>query len=350
MTDVFNHPWLGGLFQDPITTAIWSPDRQVAHMLAFQAALTRAFAEVGRVPSDVGQKVAADIEAFSPDMVHLRDGTARDGVVVPALVQQLKALAGANANAVHSGATSQDVVDTALALTLRDTSLHLESGLADIGNRLSALTDQFGEAEMMGRTRSQAALPIRVRDRLHAWSAPLARHQIRLANLRPATEILQLGGAVGTREAFGKHGDAIAESVARQLDLGNPAQSWHTTRDMIVEYANLLSMITASLGKMGQDICLMSQQGIDEIELSGGGGSSAMPHKQNPVLAELLVTLARFNATQVPAMHDAMVHEQERSGAAWSLEWMILPQMAQATARSLTAGIEICRSILRIGG
>ena len=94
----------------------------------------------------------------------------------------------------------------------------------------------------------------------------------------------------------------------------------------------------------------MSQQGIDEVELSGGGGSSAMPHKQNPVLAELLVTLARFNATQVPAMHDAMVHEQERSGAAWSLEWMILPQMAQATARSLTAGNEICQSISRIGG
>jgi 3-carboxy-cis,cis-muconate cycloisomerase len=92
----------------------------------------------------------------------------------------------------------------------------------------------------------------------------------------------------------------------------------------------------------------MAQQGIDEVTLTGGGGSSAMPHKQNPILAELLVTLARFNATQVAGMHHALVHEQERSGAAWALEWMILPQMAQATARSLSVASEICRKITSI--
>lgn len=93
----------------------------------------------------------------------------------------------------------------------------------------------------------------------------------------------------------------------------------------------------------------MSQQGVDEIALDNAGGSSAMPHKQNPVLAELLVTLARFNATQVSAMHQGLVHEQERSGAAWALEWMVLPQMAQATARSLAASIEICQAISHVG-
>jgi len=349
MTDVFSHPWLSGLFQDPTTEAIWSPDRQLAHMLAFQAALTRAFADVETLPVDIAEKVAADIQAHSPDMDDLRNGTARDGVVVPALVRQLKALAGDNADAVHNGATSQDVIDTALALTLRDTSLHLQGLIAEVGENLDALDLQFGGSEITGRTRTQSAKPIRVRDRLQAWSTPLSRHKVRLAKLRPVTEILQLGGAVGTREDFGSHGDAIAQSVARKLDLGNPPHGWHTTRDVIIDYANLLSMITGSLGKMGQDICLMAQQGIDEIDLTGGGASSAMPHKQNPVLAELLVTLARFNATQVSGMHHAMVHEQERSGAAWSLEWMILPLMAQATARSLTAANQICRSITRIG-
>ena len=129
---------------------------------------------------------------------------------------------------------------------------------------------------------------------------------------------------------------------------GSP-KAWHAMRDAVVDYAGLLSLISGTLGKMGQDICLMAQQGVDEITLDNAGGSSAMPHKQNPVLAELLVTLARFNATQVSAMHQGLVHEQERSGAAWALEWMVLPQMAQATARSLAASIAICQAISHVG-
>lgn len=349
MTDVFSHPWLGGLFQDQTVSAIWSPDRQIEHMLAFEAALTRAFASAGTVPEEVAQRLAAKIQTLSPNMDDLRAGTARDGVVVPNLIRQLKVLAGKDADAVHSGATSQDVIDTALALTLRDNSLHLQQGLSDVQEGLVALNSKFGGKKIMGRTRSQAAMPIRVADRLNTWISPIPRHFDRLAALRQSTEVLQLGGPVGTRAAIGENADTVAQSVARQLDLRNPDHVWHTTRDAVADYANLLSMITGSLGKMGQDLCLMSQQGIDEIEISGGGGSSAMPHKNNPVLPELLVTLARFNATQVTAMHHALIHEQERSGAAWSLEWMVLPQMAQATGRSLSAARQICEQVTRIG-
>jgi len=120
-------------------------------------------------------------------------------------------------------------------------------------------------------------------------------------------------------------------------------------RDGIVEYASLLSMISGTLGKIGQDIALMAQQGIGAIAISGGGTSSAMPHKNNPIAAELLVTLARFNSVQVSAMHHALIHEQERSGAAWALEWMVLPQMLMATARGLGACCSLSQSITRIG-
>ncbi|NNL18191.1 MAG: 3-carboxy-cis,cis-muconate cycloisomerase, partial [Boseongicola sp.] len=328
MTDVFSHPWLGGLFNDPATQMIWSPDHQIAHMLAFEAALTRALASTGKAPIEVAEKIAEKIQAFTPDMKGLRAGTGRDGVVVPALVRQLKSLAGDYPEVVHSGATSQDVIDTALVLTLRDNSLQLHQSLTDVQAGIQSLVIKFGTNEMMGRTRNQAAIPIHVVDRLTSWSAPLERHSIRLTNLRKTSEVLQLGGAVGTNVAFGQEMETIVQSVANQLDLSVASQVWHTTRDKLTDYANLLSMITGSLGKMGQDICLMSQQGIDTIRINGGGSSSAMPNKQNPVLAELLVSLARFNATQVTGMHQAIVHEQERSGAAWSLEWMILPQMA----------------------
>ena len=120
-------------------------------------------------------------------------------------------------------------------------------------------------------------------------------------------------------------------------------------RDGIVEYAGVLSLISGTLGKMGQDLCLMVQPGLDEATLSGGGGSSAMPYKQNPVLAELLVTLARFNAVQLSGMHRALIHEQERSGAAWALEWMILHQMAVTAARSLSVGLSICDQVTSMG-
>jgi len=311
--------------------------------------LTRAFGEVEAVPTDVATSVSDTIMQFSPDLTDLRLGTERDGVVVPALVRQLRAAASPNATAVHTGATSQDIVDTALSLTLRETNTYLQDGLNTLETALQGLSRNFGQNQMMGRTRMQAAMPIHVADRLSAWSTPLPRHRQRLEASRGQVEHLQLGGSVGTRAAFGANADAIVADVARQLDLTFAHNTWHVTRDGIADFANALSLITGSLGKMGQDICLMAQQGIDEIEVSGGGRSSAMPHKQNPVLPELLVTLARFNATQISAMHYAVLHEQERSGAAWSLEWMILPQMAQATARSLSAATEICGRVTRIG-
>lgn len=349
MTGVFGHPWLGGLFADAEAAAIWSPELQQAHMLRFEAAFTHALGAAGKIPEAQAERVAAAILAFRPDLEELRAGTARDGLPVPALVAQLRRAMPDDAMAIHSGATSQDVIDTALALTLQEFNPFLQARIGQLSVALSELSRRFGTAPVMGRTRMQAALPITAADRLGTWSGPLDCHLQRLEQLRPRVERLQLGGAAGDRTAMAPHAQAIAASMARNLGLGNPPRAWHATRGGVAEYAGLLSLIAGTLGKMGQDICLMAQQGVDEIALRVGGGSSSMPHKQNPVLAELLVTLARFNATQIAGMHQALVHEQERSGAVWNLEWMILPQMAQATARSLTAAIEICAGITRIG-
>jgi 3-carboxy-cis,cis-muconate cycloisomerase len=144
---------------------------------------------------------------------------------------------------------------------------------------------------------------------------------------------------VGTLEKLGDKGPAVTTALARELGLA-PADCWHTARDNLAEFANWLSLITGSLGKIGQDIALLAQNEIAAVTVTGGGKSSAMHHKANPVLAEILVTLARYNAAQLSAMHQALVHEYERSGAAWTLEWMVLPPMVVATgaalARSLT--------------
>ena len=349
MTGVFDHPWLRGLFGDAEAAAIWSPEAQLGHMLAFEAAYSRALEQAGLVDAATAEAAARAIETFEPDLADLEAGTMRDGLPVPALVRQLRARCGVDADAIHRGATSQDVLDTALALTLRATTTLLLSRLDALSDRLGALDAAFGARPLMGRTRMQAAMPITVSDRLAGWRGPLADHAERLRALRPRVERVQLGGAAGDRSELGEHGAAVAAHVAEALGLHDPPRAWHVMRDGVAEYAGALSLIAGTLGKMGQDICLMAQQGVDEIALAGGGGSSAMPHKANPVLAELLVTLARFGAVQVSGLHHALVHEQERSGTAWTLEWMILPGMARAAARSLSAAIRICDGVVRIG-
>ncbi len=343
MISVFDHSWLGGLFGDPEAQAIWSPERQLAHMLAFEAAWSRALGAAGRVAPGTAESAAAAIEDWTPDGARLRDGTARDGLPVPALVRALKEEAGRAAEAVHAGATSQDVMDTALALTLCETSDLLERRLVELDAALATLAARFGSCEIMGRTRMQDALPVAAATRIAAWQTPLPRHRDRLARLRPRIGLVQIGGPVGDRRDLP---DGLVAQVANALGLA-PGPCWHAARDGVADMAALLSLIAGSCGKIGQDVALMAQ--MDEIAISGGGGSSAMPHKQNPVRAELLVTLARFAATQLPALHHAQIHEQERSGAAWALEWMTLPGLAVSACRALALAIDLLRDIERIG-
>ncbi|MFT3690999.1 3-carboxy-cis,cis-muconate cycloisomerase [Paenirhodobacter sp.] len=337
MTDVFDHPWLGGLFADPDMGALWSPEAQLSGMRAFEAAWSRALGQ------DNSEAAARAIEAMEFDLADLRAGTAQDGVVVPRLVAQMKAAAGAP---VHKGATSQDVIDSATALAMRDTLALLDTRLAALVEALTDLDMRFGTRPLMGRTRMQAATEITVHDRIAPWLLPLLTHRHRLAELRPRVAVVQIGGASGDRAGLRP---GMVEDVAAALGLGAPPRAWHAMRDGVAEFAGFLSLVSGTLGKIGQDIALMAQQGISEIALSGGGGSSAMPHKQNPVGAELLVTLARFNAVQLSAVHLALVHEQERSGTAWALEWMVLPQMAQATGRALVVARTLAGQVQRMG-
>ena len=348
MTFQTDHPWLAPLFGDPDTAELWSADAQLRHFRAFEMALARALGAHGLVSAEIGQQAAASIADAPVDLDLLARATATDGIPIPDFVAQLRAAAPESAAAIHTGATSQDVMDTALSLTLVATTDLLSHRLSALSGGLEALSLAQGTRQLMARTRMQAALPMTVADRIKSWLSPVDGAVVALADIRPKVARLQLGGAIGTRHAFNGKGDNVARHMAAALDL-TESGVWHSDRSQIAHYASLLSQITGTLGKMGQDIALMAQQGIDEITLSGGGGSSAMPHKSNPVLAELLVTLARFNATQISAMHHSLIHEQERSGAAWMLEWMVLPQMATATAKAIAISIELCGKIKCIG-
>ena len=264
-----------------------------------------------------------------------RPGWRRDGVVIPGLVKQLRAAVGApHADAVHRGATSQDIIDTGLVLRLKQAVTLLEARLADLIASLDALRDRDGAKPLMAHTRMQVALPFTAADKIETWVAPLRRHAGRLAEIKPRLLVLQLGGPVGTRAELGDHATAVATAMAVRLGLG-AAPPWHAQRDGIAEFGAWLSLVSGTLGKIGQDVALLAQNEVAAVKLAGGGQSSAMAHKQNPVGAEVLVALARFNAGLLGTLHGALVHENERSGAAWTLEWMVLPQLVVATGASL---------------
>jgi 3-carboxy-cis,cis-muconate cycloisomerase len=339
---VFDHPWLSALLGDAEIARHFTIEAELRAMLEFEVALAMAEAELGFIPIDAAHAIAATAMSFQPDLAALASGARRDGMVVPDWVRQLRAAVGTPHDAhVHFGSTSQDVLDTGLILRLRPVIEILATRLNAFDSRLAGLAADHGSIAAMARTRMQRALPITWADRIGAWRSPFPRHQKRLQDLKPRLLVVQFGGPVGTVDKFGDKGPSVAAALASRLDLAVPAVAWHNARDVLAEFAGWLSLVTGSLGKIGQDIALLAQNEIADVTVTGAGQSSAMHHKANPVLAETLVTLARFNATQLSGMHQTLVHEQERSGAAWTLEWMVLPQMVVATGAALARGLAL---------
>lgn len=346
--------WAARLLGDDEIAALFRDDAMYARYLNYEIALASALGADGLASAAAVKAAIEAMASFQPDLASIDASLAKDGLPIPEWTRQLKAhvatIAGAEArDTVHRGATSQDVIDTAIFMACRDAVTIFDARLSVLRTRLDALLAANEDNALMAITRMQPALAFAAGDRIRAWARPLAGLQDDLRHLHSELAILQFGGPVGDLAAFSGTGPRLATNLAAQLGLAWAGLNAHADRTAVVRLADLLSRLTGALGKIGQDVALMALRGKADIALSGGGGSSAMPHKQNPVGAELLVTLARHNATLVSGIHQSLVHEQERSGAAWSLEWLILPRMAEATGAALTTAIALAGSIESVG-
>lgn len=340
------HSLLDRLVGDAEIARHFSAEAEIDAIVAFEVALAKAQAAAGVIADGAAAAIAGAFGAFSPDFDALSAGTARDGVVVPALLEQMRVLLPQEYRAaLHFGATSQDAIDTGLALRLKQVAGLLDARIATLLAALDALMARDGGIEVMAHTRMQAAIAVPAARKIASWRDPLERCRVRLRSALDAVAVVSFGGAAGTLEKLGGKGEAVTDRLAASLGLSAPARPRHSERDGIADFASALSLLTGVLGKLGQDVALMAQSEVGEVKLASGGGSSAMPHKVNPVGAETLVALARLNATLVSAMHHALMHENERSGAAWTLEWMVLPQMAVAAGASLRTASDLVRSL-----
>lgn len=316
-------------------------------MVAVERGLARVQGRLGVIDPAAAARIDAALAGFEPDLADLARGTAAAGVPVPALVAQLRRAVGGEAGQrVHWGATSQDILDTALVLCLREALRVLEARLEAVARALATLADAHRATRTVARTRFRQAVPTVFGLKVAAWLAPLARHRARLGELKQRLFLVQLGGAAGNLAALGERGVAAMEALAAELDLGCPPLPWHSQRDGVIELAAWLALLTGSLGKMGLDLLLLAQDEIGEAREARGGGSSTMPQKANPIRAEALVTLARRNAAAAAGMHEAALHAHERDGAAWALEWALLPGMAAAAAAALAHAATLARALV----
>ena len=321
-------PVYGALFGDPAMAAILSDAQDVARMIRFERALARVQGELGLIPREAANAIDAALAPVRLDPEALAEGTTAAGVPVPALVAALRAeVPDGHGHWLHWGATSQDVVDTAQMMALREVTAVIVERLSDLSATLERLAVAHAGTVMAARTRGQIATPITFGLRIAQWAAPL----IEASAAAPRAKA-QFGGASGGHTAIAPHGPAVSRALARALDL-DPAPPWHSNRRPIAGFADWQAGIAQALAKLAEDLMLMMRSEIAEVRAGRGGGSSTMPQKSNPVEAEAIATLSRLVAVARAGL--GMPHREERDGAAWALEWALLPQIALATGAAL---------------
>lgn len=333
------------LLGDPEIAAVFAPEAEIRAMLDVEAALARAQGKLGLIPPDAAAAIDATATSLELAPEDIASATAATGIPVIALVDALRAEVPADHQTyVHWGATSQDIMDTALMLRLRAVVMTVEERLKTLTGELASLAREYRGSVMAARTRTQQAVPTTFGLKVCTWLAPLLRQHERLGALRERVFAVQLGSAAGTLAPYGADGPALVETFAGELFLSVPDAPWHSQRDRVQELAYWFAGTCSALGKLGLDLTLQAQTEVGEVRFAGGG-SSTMPQKANPVVAETLVTLARSAGGQISALHNAGLHAHERDGAAWAAEWLALPALTETTGACLRHALVACRTM-----
>ncbi|MGQ0576879.1 MAG: class-II fumarase/aspartase family protein [Pseudonocardia sp.] len=341
---VYRHLWstpeLHRLLDDTGRTQAW---------LDVLAALADAQAELGLVPADAAAAIRAHARVELLDLQEVAAGTRATGHSTLGLIRCLKAVLPGHAREwVYFGATVQDVSDTWFALTMRAVLDVVDRDLARCHAAAVDLARRHRDTLMCGRTHGQPGLPVTFGFKAAVWASELARHRERVAQARPRLEVAQLGGALGTMEFWGDAALPLLDAFAARLGLAAPDVPWITARDRVAEFATLLALVTATLGKIGNEIYELQRPEIGELSepfTPGQVGSITMPHKRNPELAEHLDTLARVVRANAGTAVESMIALHERDGRGWKAEWLVLPESSLLTGAALDVAARLLEGL-----
>lgn len=336
-----------GLFGDADLARLFSDSAEVRAMLLVEGALAKAQGAAGLIPETAAAFLHRALQEIQIDPAGLAAQIAGDGVPVPALVAAArKALeAPEHARFLHWGATSQDICDTALTLRLKPALRTVDGRLAEAVAALAGLAEAHAQTPMPARTYGQGAVPTSFGAVVAGWGAPVLRHRDRLAEITPRLLAVSLSGAAGTLSVMGDRGPAVRGALAADLGLTDPGASWHATRDRLAELAGWCAALCASLGKMAEDLLILTRTGVEEVRLGAAGGSSTMPQKQNPVAPSALAALCRHAIGLAGLVTAAGMTRDQRDGAAWFSEWLALPGLILATGRAAALARDLAQGM-----
>ena len=330
------------LYRDAFGTAamraIFSDRALIQRYVDVEIALAKAEAQTGVIPKEAAETIAREAQLERLDFDRMRHETDTVGYPILPLVHQLAAMCGEAGRYVHWGATTQDIMDTAVSLQVRSALDLVEAEVRELRAILADLARKHRDTPMAGRTHLQQALPVTFGYKAAIWLAMFDRHQQRLAELRPRVTLVEFAGAAGTLASLGDKGLEVQQALAEELGLQMPATTWHVARDALAETVSLLALITGSLGKIALDIMIMASTEFAEVYepfVKGRGASSTMPQKRNPISSELMLAAAKAVRQHAGLMVDAMVQDFERATGPWHAEWIAIPESFILTAGAL---------------
>jgi 3-carboxy-cis,cis-muconate cycloisomerase len=335
-------PFDSAIFRDafgtPAMRAVFCDEAAVRRYVEVEVALAGAEARVGVIPEAAAAAIRRDARPEAIDLAKLKVETDLVGYPIVGVVHQLAKQVGEAGRYVHWGATTQDIMDTATVLQVREALTLVEDDLTAIEAALAALAAKHRSTVMAGRTHLQHALPVTFGYKAAVWLSMVRRHRQRLSELRPRVLVGQFAGAAGTLASLGDLGLAVHDALMEELGLGRPGAPWHVARDGFAEAVAFLGLVTGTLAKIATDIMLLMQTEVAEAFepfVQGRGSSSTMPQKRNPISCEFILAAAKVVRSQVGLMLDAMLADHERATGPWQLEWVALPQAFLAASGAL---------------
>jgi 3-carboxy-cis,cis-muconate cycloisomerase len=355
-TNPADGPVLGTLYGSDAMRAVFDERAYFHRMLDVEAALARVQARLGIIPAEAATAIG-EAAARGDMRTEVLAASARNvGYPVVGLVAELSRGAGEAGGWTHWGATTQDIMDTATVLQVREGLRLIEAEMRSLLTALASQARAHRGTVMAGRTHLQQALPTTFGLKCATWGLPFIGHLNRLTELRGRVELVEFGGAAGTLASLGDKGVAVMEGLAAELGLQAPVAPWHVCREGLAETVAYLGLVCGSLAKFATDIILLAQTEVGEIAepyVAGRGSSSTMPQKRNPIASEYILAAARGVQALVPLMLGAMAQDHERATGPWQAEALAIPQAFVLThgallhARAIAEGMIVDTARMR---
>lgn len=339
---------LGNNFSTSEMRAIWSEQNRLEKQVDVEVALAKAEGELGVIPTDVADEIVKKADASKLSLQQIADEAAKAKHSLMSTINALQKQVGEAGQFIHYGATTQDIVDTATVLQLKQSFAIVERDTKLIAIELKRLAKQYQYLPMVGRTHGMQALPTTFGFKLAVWLDEFVRHLQRLTEIKQRVLVGNISGAVCTYASMGNFGPMIEARALSSLGLNTPNIGWQSARDRFSEYGSVIALISGTLGKIGNEFYNLMRTEINEVEepfSEGKIGSTTMPHKRNPAALEGLASLTAPLLKSVALIHESMKVEHERDAMSWRAEWIALPEINLYISAQLQTALTILRGL-----